>query len=148
LWEGAVPEAQAVLMRAGELATQMGLNRVEAVTRSIQARIAREGGRLDEALASSSAAMELLETFGAELSDRIVIVGSHALVLSTRGQTKEARALEKKLRDLLARENARIRSPLLRMRQGRASQRLLEAVLSPEGPVFPRVRESADETAG
>jgi ATP/maltotriose-dependent transcriptional regulator MalT len=126
---------------------QMGLNRVEAVTRSIQARIARAGGRMEEALASSTKAMELLDTYGAELSDRIVIAGSHALVLSTQGETKEARAIEKKLRERLARENARIRSPLLRMRQMRGSVRLLEAVLSPDGPVFPRVRAGGDESA-
>lgn len=148
LWEGAVPEAQALLARAVDLAVQMGLNRVEAVTRSIQARIAREGGKLDLALASSTQAMELLATFGAELSDRIVIAGTHALVLSTRGEVKEARAIEKKLRERLARENARIKSPLLRMRQMRASVRLLEAVLSPDGPVFPRVREDVDAEGG
>jgi hypothetical protein len=88
--------------------------------------------------------MELLGTYGAELSDRIVIAGTRALVLSTMGKAKDARALEKKLEDRLRRENARIRSPLLRMRQKRASERLLEAVLSPEGPVFPRVREEVD----
>jgi len=147
LWEGAVPEAEAVLARAVDLAVQMGLNRVEAVTRSIQARIARADGRLDAALESSAKAMELLATFGAELSDRIVIAGSHALVLSTRGEEKEARAIEKRLRERLSRENARIQSPLLRMRQKRASIRLLAAVLSPDGPVFPRVREEVGEEA-
>ncbi|MFN0007418.1 MAG: serine/threonine-protein kinase PknK [Planctomycetota bacterium] len=147
LWEGAVPEAEAVLARAVDLAVQMGLNRVEAVTRSIQARIARAAGQLDAALESSSKAMELLATFGAELSDRIVIAGSHALVLSTRAEKKEARSIEKKLRERLSRENARIKSPLLRMRQKRASIRLLAAVLSPDGPVFPRVREEVREEA-
>lgn len=150
LWEGTVPEAEAMLARAVDLAVQMGLNRVEAVTRSIQARIARADGKLDAALESSSKAMELLATFGAELSDRIVIAGSHALVLSTRGgkgEKKDARAIEKKLRERLSRENARIKSPLLRMRQKRASIRLLAAVLSPDGPVFPRVREEVGEEA-
>jgi tetratricopeptide (TPR) repeat protein len=99
LWEGAVPEAGAVLARAVDLAEQMGLNRVEAVTRSILSRIAREGGRLEEAFEASGRSMQLLETFGAELSDRIVIAGTHALVLSTRGRTKEAQALERKLRE-------------------------------------------------
>jgi tetratricopeptide (TPR) repeat protein len=145
LWEGAVPEAGAVLARAVDLAEQMGLNRVEAVTRSILSRIAREGGRLEEAFEASGRSMQLLETFGAELSDRIVIAGTHALVLSTRGRTKEAQALERKLRERLARENARIRSPLLRLRQKRAAGRLLEAVLSAEGPVFPRVREEVGD---
>jgi tetratricopeptide (TPR) repeat protein len=143
LWEAAQPEAAPMLAKAGELAVEMGLNRVEALTRSIQARISRGAGRIPEALEESDRAMALLDRFGAELSDRIVIAGTHALVLATDGEGKEAVALEKRLSDRLRRETARIRSPLLRLRHQRASQRLLEAVLSPEGPIYPRVRESA-----
>ena len=89
--------------------------------------------------------MALLDQYGAELADRIVIAATHALVLRTDGEEKEASGLEARLRDRLRRETARIRSPLLRMRHQRASQRLLEAVLSPEGPVYPRVREDTSE---
>ena len=145
LWEAASPEAAEMLTKAGELAVEVGLNRVEAVTRSLQARIAREGGRIPEALERSGKAMELLERFGAELSDRIVIAGTHALVLRADGEERPAREVEKRLSDRLRRETARIRSPLLRMRHQRASQRLLEAVLSPEGPVYPRVGEDTSE---
>jgi hypothetical protein len=89
--------------------------------------------------------MALLDRFGAELSDRIVITGTHALVLRTDGVEKRATELEKRLSERLRRETARIRSPLLRLRHQRASRRLLEAVLSPSGPVYPRVGEPADE---
>ena len=142
LWEASLPEAAAMLAKAGELAVEMGLNRVEAVSRSIHARMHREAGRIPEALELSDRAMELLEKFGAELSDRIVITATHALVLRTDGEEKEATDLESRLRDRLRKETARIRSPLLRMRHQRASERLLAAALSPEGPVYPRVRES------
>jgi tetratricopeptide (TPR) repeat protein len=145
LWEAALPEAAPMLSKAGELAVEMGLNRVEAVTRSIQARIAREAGRIPEALEQSDRAMALLDRYGAELSDRIVIAGTHALVLRTDGEEKQALELEKRLSERLRRETARIRSPLLRLRHQRASRRLLEAVLSPSGPVYPRVGEPADE---
>ena len=40
----------------------------------------------------------------------------------------------------MRRQAERIRSPLLRLRHQRAARRLLEAVLSPDGPVYPRVR--------
>jgi hypothetical protein len=100
---------------------------------------------MPEALGLSEKAMALLDRFGAELSDRIVITGTHGLVLRTGGEEKRARELEKKLSDRLRRETARIRSPLLRLRHQRASLRLLEAVLSPEGPVYPRVREDASQ---
>jgi tetratricopeptide (TPR) repeat protein len=147
LWEAALPEAAEMLSRASELAVEMGLNRVEAVTRSIQARIAREAGRIPEALEQSDRAMALLDRFGAELSDRIVIAGTHALVLRTDGEEKRALELEKRLSDRLRRETARIRSPLLRLRHQRASRRLLEAVLSPSGPVYPRVGEADEASA-
>jgi tetratricopeptide (TPR) repeat protein len=143
LWEGTQPEAASMLARAGELAVEMGLNRVEAVSRSIHARMHRETGRIPEALELSDRAMALLDQFGAELSDRIVITATHALVLRTDGEEKEASDLESKLRDRLRKETARIRSPLLRMRHQRASERLLAAALSPEGPVYPRVREAS-----
>lgn len=140
LWENNDPEAGAMLERAAEMAVETGLNRLEALTRAIQARIVREAGDVERALSSSEQAMELLARYGAELGDRVVITGTHALVLSTLGRDGEAGEHEKKLRERLKRENTRIESPLLRMRQSRASQRLLEAVLSPAGPVYPRMR--------
>lgn len=142
LWEAHDPEAAPMLARTAELAVEMGLNRVEAVSLALQARILREQGELPGALNASTRAMDLLARYGAELGDRIVITGTHALVLEGHGQREEGRALERKVSERLKRENARIKSPLLRLRQARASQRLLEAVLSPDGPVYPRLREA------
>jgi serine/threonine protein kinase/tetratricopeptide (TPR) repeat protein len=143
LWENADPESEAMLARAGQLAVEMGLNRVEAVSAAIQARMRREAGDGEAALLASARAATLLKQYGAELADRIVILGTHALVLRTLGREDEASGIEKRLRDRLRRETARIRSPLIRLRHGRASVRLLEAVLSAEGPVYPRLRSDA-----
>ncbi len=142
LWEAHDPEAAPMLARTSQLAVEMGLNRVEAVSLSLQARILRERGEIQTALDASSRAMTLLSQYGAELGDRIVITGTHALVLENLGERAESQALERKLTDRLRRDNARIKSPLLRLRQARASTRLLEAVLSPDGPVYPRLRET------
>jgi serine/threonine protein kinase/tetratricopeptide (TPR) repeat protein len=140
LWENDDPESGPMLARAGELAVEMGLNRVEAVCLSIQARIRREKGDTDGARVATERAASLLKQYGAELADRIVILGTRVLVLRTVGQADSAAGIEKRLRDRLRRETARIRSPLLRLRHGRASLRLLEAVLSADGPIYPRLR--------
>jgi tetratricopeptide (TPR) repeat protein len=140
LWENNDPGASAMLARASELAVEMGLNRLEALAAAIRARIFREAGELDAALSWSGRALDSVDTFGAELADRIAITGTRALVLSTAGRADEADALESKLSQRLRRENARIRSPLLRLRHLRAGERLLAAVLSPDGPVYPRLR--------
>lgn len=141
LWEAAQTEAQPMLERANELASSMGLNRVEAVCCAIRARIHREAGELDTALSLTTRANELVKSFGAELNDRIVIAGTHALVLRTMGREDEADEIEEGLRGRVERENGRLETPLRRLRHGRASERLLEAVLSPEGPVYPRSGE-------
>jgi hypothetical protein len=59
-------------------------------------------------------------------------------VLRTHDRAAEARELEERLTEKVARENLRLSSPLLRLRHARASARLLEAVRSPEGLVYPR----------
>jgi ATP/maltotriose-dependent transcriptional regulator MalT len=139
LWEQDDAEASPMIARASELAVELGLNRHEALAAAIRARIQREAGDLTAALEWSAHAITLLERFGAELADRIAITGTRALVLATAGQADEARDLEKSLRERMRRDTARIRSPLHRLRQRRVSQRLLSAVLSPVGPIYPRV---------
>ena len=139
LWENADPEASSMLERTFELAVEMGLNRVEALAGAIRARLFREQGDLRSALEWSARALALVDRFGAELADRIAITGTRALVLAAAGEPEEAAALEAQLRERLERESARIGSPLLRMRHKRASERLLDAVLSADGPVYPRL---------
>ena len=147
LWENADPEASSMLQRAADLAVEMGLNRLEALAAAIRSRIFREAGDLPAALEWSARATTLLDRFGAELADRIAITGTRVLVLSTAGESAAARELEEDLRTRLRRENGRIRSPLLRMRHKRSAERLLEAVLSPDGPVYPRAHLDESETS-
>jgi hypothetical protein len=104
----------------------------------------RDAGDLEAAFASSEEANALLAKVGAELGDRIVIAGTHALVLESLGRREQAASATKKLSERLRVESARIKSPLLRLRHQRTAQRLVEAVLSPEGPVYPRARLEAD----
>ncbi|MFM7282457.1 MAG: hypothetical protein ACKO32_11835, partial [Planctomycetia bacterium] len=111
---------------------------LEAVALALMARVHREAGRLDEALELCERASQSLEQHGAELNDRIVIRGTHALVLATHGERGRSRRIEKELEQRIESDNRRIRSPRLLLRHDRAARRLLEAVLSPEGPVYPR----------
>jgi len=141
LWENNDPSAAAMLERAAALSGEMGLNRITALVSGVRARIALlQAHDHAAALAWSAAAEDLVRRFGAELADRIVILGTRALVLETSGLVDEARAIERDLLDRLQRENTRVRSPLRRLRQSRAGQRLLRAVSSADGPLYPRVR--------
>jgi tetratricopeptide (TPR) repeat protein len=146
LWENDDPEASSMLSKAAESAVEMGLNRLEALAAAIRSRIFRETGDLASALEWSARAMSLLDRFGAELADRIAITGTRALILSTAGQADEAKSLERSVRERLKRESARMRSPLHRMRHRRVSNQLLQAVLSPVGPIYPRVPLSDGES--
>ncbi len=139
LWEMGDPSASAMLSAASALADEMGLNRISALVAAVHARIALlERNDHAAALDWSAHALELLRRYGAEIADRIVIQGTRALVLETAGLPDEARALDRDLEEKLARDNARVRSPLLRLRQSRVGQRLVAAVRSPEGPLYPR----------
>ncbi len=141
LWENDDPGAGAMLERAAELAEEMGLNRITALVSGVRARMALlHAHDHAAALKWSAAGEDLVRRFGAELADRIVILGTRALVLETAGLVDEARAIERSLYDRLERENARVRSPLLRLRQSRAGERMLHAVLSSDGPLYPRAR--------
>ncbi len=139
LAENGDPEASAMLARANARASDLGLNRLLAVGLSIDARMRRAAGELSEALARSSRAMELLDTNGAEWMDRVVIVGTRVVLLEEAGEDELATELLHQLERGLRKLNDRIAAPLLRRRQRLLSRRLLEAVLTPEGPVFPRI---------
>ncbi len=138
LWERDDPEARTSLERATELARELSVHRSEALGLAVGARIARASGHSNEALDASARALELLNHFGAELSDRIVIVGTRALVLSGNRSGSEARQLVRHLRRQLREENDRVRDSAMRRDQRRSQTRLLEATLSPEGPLYPR----------
>lgn len=138
LWEAYDPTARGVVERAAQAAQEIGFYRAEAVALAILARIRRAAGDVEEAARASSRAAELVHLYGAELSDRIVILGSHALVLHTAERAAEARAVVRDLRRHMRQENGRIRAADLRRGQRAYSTQLLELVLSPDGPVYPR----------
>jgi tetratricopeptide (TPR) repeat protein len=140
MWEQEDPAAERQIESTVRLAREIGLGRVEALAVAIRARVRRDAGHLEAALRDADRARELVEVRGAELADRIVILGTRALVLKDAGRPKEARQIVTDLRRRLRRVNARISSEVTRRRHRVASTRLLEAVLSPEGVVYPRVR--------
>jgi len=139
LWEQDDPEAAPLVARVSRLASEMGLARAEALALAVQARVARESNDLEAALRSSERAMLLLDRHGAELADRIVITGTRARVLPDAGREREAAEMTKTLRRRLRRENERLSNAVLRRSHRLATTRLLEAVLSADGMLYPRI---------
>jgi len=143
LWEQGDPSAANVLERASRLASEMGLKRAEALAFSIRARIAREAGDTERTLEWTAHAQQLLENQGAELIDRIVVIGTRALVLESADRADEALELVRELRRRMRRDNEAIADASLRASHGDAMARLLDAVLSPLGVIYPRVTDEA-----
>jgi tetratricopeptide (TPR) repeat protein len=147
LWEQDDPAAEPQIERVVRLSRELGLGRVEALAITIRARVRRAAGRLDDALRDTDKAMSLVAQRGGELADRIVILGTRALVLRDVGRAGEAKELVSRIRRALHRVNTRITNEVTKRRHRVASMRLVEAVLSPDGVVYPRVRFSGP-TAG
>jgi tetratricopeptide (TPR) repeat protein len=146
LWEQSDADAASTLDRAMRLANEMGLERAESLALAIRSRIAREAGDLETMLTLSGRAFDILSRQGAELPDRIVVVGTRALALETAGLSDDAQRLVRELEARLKRDNERIEDAALRAAHGRAARALLRAVLSPVGVIYPRVTvESAPE---
>ena len=133
------PQGARALEECVRLARDMGLSRIEAVCTAIRARIAFQSDP-STALALSAQAVTLLARAGAELIDRIVISGTHAMVLQALGRSAEAEQQLERLRRRMRTATGRIESPLLQRRQRLATGQLLRAALSPAGPVYRRVR--------
>lgn len=138
LAEGNDPEAPRVLARASGLAGEMRLIRIEALSLALRARVARQAGSSELADRLSGDGIALLERHGAELTDRIVIAATRALILRELGRPAEARGLMGSLERRVRRVNEHIQSPILRQRHHRASMALLAAASSPLGPIYPR----------
>ncbi|MBI1381614.1 MAG: protein kinase [Planctomycetaceae bacterium] len=144
LWERDDPRSHASVDRALAAAREIGFYRAEALGLSIRARIRRAmatSGRraMSDALTDSARSLEIVERHGAELFDRIAVTGTRALVLHSAGHESESRQLVVDLRRRMRRDNERIEDPALRKAQRSYSTTLLEAVLSPDGPVYPRM---------
>ena len=132
--------ARASLERAVELARDIAFYRAEAVSLALLARLVRLTGDLAGAEQRSREAFELVARHGAELSDRIVIAGTYALLLGELGQKRErARVLDELERRVRASRKA-LSERELRKAQEAYAERLLASALSAEGPVFPRRR--------
>jgi tetratricopeptide (TPR) repeat protein len=138
LWEQGDDEGERLIESTLRLATEVGLGRVEAVALAVLARSALVRGELDQARALSTTSLERLEANGAELADRILIVGTHAAVLHEGGGDAQAAERVRDLRRRMRREHERIENPVLRRRHRAASTRLLESALRPERRVWPR----------
>lgn len=131
-------EGDTLMASAERLAGELGLYRVKALVLAVRARRHLAEGRGNAALRTALAARDLLQIHGAELFDRIVIEGTYALVLSSTDRAA-ATTLVRDLRKLLRRENGRIEALITRTRHRFATTRLLEAVLSIDGPLYPRI---------
>jgi tetratricopeptide (TPR) repeat protein len=142
------PEAERLLARVAVLAAEIGLSRVEALARAIEARTRLQRGDHAAAEQSATRARELLDRHGSELADRIVIVGTQALVLDRLGRRPEARERVRELRSRLRVESRRLRTPALRRSHRLVSTRLLEEVLSADGLIYPRAEVRDPNQAG
>jgi len=140
LWEEDHAEARAMIERGTELANEIGFYRAEAFGLAILARVWRDADQA-KAERESLHALELVERHGAELADRIVVVGTRALVLRGAKQGREARVLVGDLRSRIAHGAELIQDSELRQGLLDYTTRLLRAVLSPDGPVLPRSRD-------
>lgn len=132
------PDAAALLDRATQRARAAGHNRLEAIGLAIRARIDHIAGHTQRADQGLQRALWLLDRYGAELTDRIVLIATQAMVLNSLDQSDRARTLLQDLRGKIRQANDLITAPTLRRRQRLGTTRLLQAALSPEGPVFPR----------
>lgn len=129
-----------LVSRARRLAEDLGLLRVEALARAIEARVARAAGDLDRAHDLAQDAWALVERHGAELPDRIVIGATLALLQGELGQGGRAEVLEGALRRRIERDNGRLAPGTTRRRHARWSLALLQSSLSADGPLYPRVQ--------
>ncbi len=130
--------------RCHRLSKEIGNARTLAVCISMQARMAYQTSA-EAALKHSTKAMELLAHAGAELIDRIVICGTHAMVLEALGHNSKAKTLLESLRKRMRAASNRIESRLMQRRQRLATNQLLRAALTSKGPVYRRVHIDSSE---
>jgi len=137
-------EGAARVDRARRLAHEIGYYRAESLGLAILGRLERHRGNLRLAEEQSGAAMHLIARHGAEFSDRLAITGTRVLVLASLGRKAESKRLRTELTRSVRRTYRRRKEKALRKAQRDYAERLLSAVLSSEGPVFPRWDESID----
>ncbi len=130
-------EAELSLERAVALAREIGFQRATALGLALLGR--RQHARGELALASRAAeeGEALLARHGAELADRIVIVGTRALLMRAEEREGQAELLIGELEQRMRACYARIAEVELRSAQRAYAERLLAAALSDTGAVFP-----------
>ncbi|MFT7542210.1 MAG: tetratricopeptide (TPR) repeat protein, partial [Gammaproteobacteria bacterium] len=143
LWEEDDVSARAGLVLAIRQATDVGFYRAEALARAILARLEHAHGNLAAADRESELSFTLMESHGSELGDRIAITGTRAMVLNSIQRGWESRSIVRALRRRMRQANRRLTDRSLQRNQRVYSTDLLEAVLSPEGHIFPRAKRSS-----
>jgi len=126
------------LARALALAREIGFYRAEALALALSARLSHARGERTAAERESADALRLLERHGAELTDRIVIAGTRALLLAAHGEIAAAGRVRRQLERRVRAGHGRLRTAELRAAQELYTGRLLRTVLDVDGPVFPR----------
>jgi len=139
-WELDHPEAEYTLERTVELASEIGHHRLHALALAVLARQRSSLGNHEAALALAREGAELLERYGAELTDRIVIFGTLALAEGLAGNESLSRSLARKLRRRVRRESRTLENEELRTSQREYAEGLVTATLSSEGPLYPPIR--------
>jgi predicted negative regulator of RcsB-dependent stress response len=130
--------ASVSLGRAVELAREIAFYRAEALGLALLARVHHARGDAAGADREGGQAFLLVERHGAELTDRIVVVGTRALLLRAQGHASAAKRTLNQLEKHMRASHRRLAAPELRAAQAAYCERLLRAVASSEGPVFPR----------
>ncbi|HEX6884715.1 MAG TPA: protein kinase [Planctomycetota bacterium] len=144
LWLGQLEaeegEAQALasLERALEIARGIAFYRAEALGLALLARLRHARGDEAGADRDGGQALLLVERHGAELADRIVIAGTRVFLLRAHGHASAAARTLAQLERRIRAGQRRLAAADLRAAQKVYCERLLRAVLSGEGPVFPR----------
>lgn len=138
LCERADAEGPTLLERAGRVAHEGAERRMEALAASMTARVRLAQGDLAGASRRARSALDLSEQVGAELPDRVTILGTSALVERESGRPEAAQELEDLLHQHVNYVAEQLESRALRQGLQRAMRRLAALVASREGPVVPR----------
>jgi tetratricopeptide (TPR) repeat protein len=127
-----------LVKQALERACALGLVRAESLAQAIWARVLRTGDHPKEAAEAARAALNSLQRVGAELCDRIVIVGTHQLIIDPEGTGDESRKRSRDLEQRIARVSRAASRGANRARMKASLESLKRAVENPEGPLYPR----------
>ena len=138
-------EGPRLVGRALERATQLGLPRLEAVARAVQARVHLAAGELGQAEEQSRRAVERLARTGAESSDRVVILATRALIQAQGGDGAGSQRTRRELERAIRAAASRVRGQDLSRHLRAGLGRLRDAALDPEGPLYPRAAEGPAE---